>query len=208
MRIFILTFLMLISSMSMINAEPLIDRNAPIAVMDFGVHKGTSNPDFDLLNAEQSTSEYVIQYLVDMYHFNIIDKDMALDKLRAENLNITGLIDPDTAKRIGEILGVKYIIYGNVVNVSLNEEMKEDARVASNATIKTVTANIVLRIMDVETGSIIMASKGTGVSQSSYVNALIFFRIGNVKVTQESVHNALKKSAFQAVYVLVKRLQC
>ena len=194
--------------MSMINAEPLIDRNAPIAVMDFGVHKGTSNPDFDLLNAERATSEYVIQYLVDMYHFNIIDKDIFIDKLKAENLNITGLIDPDTAKRIGEILGVKYIIYGNVVNVSLNEEMKEDARVASNATIKTVTANIVLRIMDVETGSIIMASKGTGVSTSGFGNVLIFFRVGNVKVSQESVHNALKKAAFQAVDILVRRLQC
>ena len=202
MKALLIGLLILLSFLS-VEATALIEKGAAVAVMDFGTHQGTSDPDFNLIKAEQATSEYVIDRLVKNNYFNVIDKDTALDKLRAENLNITGLIDPDTAKRIGEILNVNYIVYGNVTNVGLDENVEAMVRV------KTVKAHIVIRIMDVRNGRILMAAEGTGKSKSSSImEETSFIRIGNVKVSQTSVHNALKKSAFQAVDILVKRLQC
>ena len=110
-----------------------------------------------------------------------------------------GLIDPDGAKKIGEVLNVHYLVYGNVTDVSIAVE-----KALVNVT--TVKAHIVLRIMDVDTGKILTAARGEGSSASSLVGDENFFYIGTAKVTQTAVHNALQKAAFQAVDILNERL--
>ena len=116
-------------------------------------------------------------------------------------VHMLGLIDPDTAKKLGEILGIRYIVYGNVVDVTV-------AVGKAGVVVNTVKAHMVIRIMDVETGNILMAAKGEGKSASAFVGdgTAQFIYIGTTKVTQTAVHNALKKAAFQAVDVLNERL--
>ena len=178
-----------------------MNKNARVAVMDMGTHEGVSDPDFDLLNAEQSSSEYIIQQLMKSKYFTLIDKDVISNKLKTANIKITGLIPPNTAKQIGKLLNVDYIIYGNVVNVGLDEAAEGIVR------IRTVKSNLVIRIMDVKTGKILMAAKGEGKSKSaSVLEDIKFFVIGTIKVSQTSVHNALQKAAFQSVDVLIERL--
>ena len=197
-RILIFLLMILICSSS---EAAIVEKNATVAVMDMGTHKGTSDPDFNLLNAEKSSSEYIIQRLVERKYFTVKDKDIVQDKLTDEKLNTTGLIDPDIAKRIGEILDVDYIIYGNVVNVGLAETAEAMVRV------RTVKANLIIRVMDVKTGRILMTVKGEGNSKSaSVLEDTKFIMIGTIKVSQMSVHNALQKAAFQAVDILMDRL--
>ena len=177
----------------------LIEKGASVGVMDLGVHKGTSDPDVNLIRAEGASSEYVIQRLVETKNFEVKDRTLILNVL--EKFNMLGLIDPDTAKKIGEILGVRYIVYGNVVDVVVEVEK-------ALVTVNTVKAHIVIRIMDIETGNILMAAKGEGQSASGFIgdSEKNFFFIGSTKVSQTAVHNALKKAAFQAVDVLNQRL--
>ena len=181
--ILIFTALMTFSS---ITEAALIDKNAMIAVMDLGNHKSNAELDFDLVNAEKSASEYIIQGL-NKHDVNIIDKELIQDELKKKNLNTSSIIDPDTAKQIAEILNIDYIVYGNVVSVTLEEKDK-------------VTARIVARIMEAKTGKIIMAAKGMGKSESS------LFTVRDDNANQENIHNALKKAAFQSVDILVERL--
>ncbi len=196
----ILIFLLVIFNGSSSEAT-IMNKNARVAVMDMGTHEGVSDPDFDLLNAEQSSSEYIIQQLMKSKYFTLIDKDVISNKLKTANIKITGLIPPNTAKQIGELLNVDYIIYGNVVNVGLDEAAEGIVR------IRTVKSNLVIRIMDVKTGKILMAAKGEGKSKSaSVLEDIKFFVIGTIKVSQTSVHNALQKAAFQSVDVLIERL--
>lgn len=177
-----------------------LNSEASVAVMDFGVHQA-ADPDVDLLNAERASSEYIIARLIDSKKFTVMDKDIVNELIADEGLNITGLIDPDTARRLGEILGVRYLIYGNVVDMVVENE------VAVMVKANTVKCHIVARMMDVETGKILMAAKGEGKSKSASVNLNEkFFIIGTVKVSQTSVHNALQKAAFNAVDLLVQRL--
>ena len=177
----------------------LIEKGASVAVMDLGVHQGTSEPDVNLLNAEKSSSEYIIQRLMETKNFEVKDRTMILNVL--EKFNMLGLIDPDTAKKLGEIIGVRYIIYGNVVDVSV-------AVGKAGVVVNTVKAHMVIRIMDVETGNVIMAAKGEGKSASAFVGDSTenFITIGTTKVNQTAVHNALQKAAIQAVDVLNERL--
>jgi curli biogenesis system outer membrane secretion channel CsgG len=177
----------------------LIEKGASVAVMDLGVHQGTSDPDINLLNAEKASSEYVIQQLAATNNFEVKDRTLILNVL--QKFDMLGLIDPDTAKKIGEIIGVRYIVYGNVVDVSV-------AVGKVGVTVNTVKAHLVIRIMDVETGNVLMAAKGEGKSASAFIGdgTEEFFVIGTTKVTQTAVHNALQKAAFQAVDTLNERL--
>ena len=174
-----------------------IERGASVAVTDLGVHSGTSDPDVNLLNAEAASSEYVIARLVATNNFDVKDRSLVYEALKS--LNMLGLIDPDGAKKIGDVLNVRYLVYGNVTDVSVAVE-----KALVNVT--TVKAHIVLRIMDVDTGKILTAARGEGQSASSLVGDENFFYIGTAKVTQTAVHNALQKAAFQAVDILNERL--
>lgn len=198
MKRFLLIFLSILLAVAHTNATQ-IERGSSVAVMDMGVHQGTSDPDVNLLNAETASSEYIITRLVETKNFDVKDRTLILQAL--QKLNMLGLIDPDTAKRIGRILEVRYIIYGNVVDVSIAVEK-------TLVNVNTVKAHLVIRIMDIETGNVLMAAKGEGKSASAFIgdSEANFFFIGSTKVSQTAVHNALKKAAFQAVDVLDERL--
>lgn len=185
-----------------------IESKITVAVMDFGTHAGASTKDINLIHAEQTTSEYIIERLVDNEHFDVIDWDLAREQLAAENLTTVGLIDPDSAKRIGEILNVKYIIYGNVNDITASGTGTQV--MGSGVELFNVKAHVIARLMNVETGDIVMAAKGEGKSTSSLTKVgleeLGAVTIGTWRVSQISVHNALQKASYQAMDVLSERL--
>lgn len=179
-----------------------------VAVMDFGTHKGATTADINLTAAEKASCDYIIERLVEDGRIEVMDREMMQDKLEAEQLNTTGLIDPDTAKRIGAILGVRYIVYGNVTDMSASET--GTTVMASGVKLLNVKSHIIARLMDVETGDILMAAKGEGKSTSSLTKIgteeLGTITIGTKKVSQESVHNALQKAAYAATDTMLERL--
>lgn len=192
-----------------------VDRDAKVAVMDFGTRPGATPAEISINNAEHTSSEYLITRLINNNCFDVVDKDMAFNKIQAENLNTIGLIDPDTAKRIADLLGVKYLLYGNITNVSVSDTGTQIAgNIGGGVNICTVKAHIIARLMDADTGAIVMAAKGDGKSKSSFVKVasggalskVVVVKVGTAKVTQDSVHNAIQKAAFATVDDLVQRL--
>lgn len=182
-----------------------------VAVMDFGTHKGALTSDIKLVHAEKASCDYIIDRLLESNHFIVMDKEMIARQLQNENLNTVGLIDSDTAKRIGELLHVRYLIYGNVNDVSLSDTgAKIDASIGGGVAVSTVKSHIIARMMDVTTGDIVMAAKGEGKSKSTFVKVksqpVGTIMIGTYKVTQDSVHNAIQKAAYATVDLLVERL--
>lgn len=185
-----------------------IPEGAKVAIMDFGTHPYAVTIDINILNAGKAAQEYILQRLFESKKMDIMDKDLFAEQLAAQNLNTTGLIYHDTAQKIGKILGVDYIIYGNVNDVTLSEIGTQVG--IGGVTVCTVKAHIIARVMNVETGEIISAAKGEGKSKSSFVKVqggeVLTVEVGKTKVTQDSVHNALQQAAFQTVDVLIGRL--
>ena len=179
-----------------------------VVVMDFGTHKGATTADINLTAAEKASCDYVMERLVEDGRFEVMERDLMQEKLEAEQLNTTGLIDPDTARRIGAILGVRYIVYGNVTDMTASDT--GTSIMGSGVKLLNVKSHIIARLMDVETGDILMASKGEGKSTSSLTKIgteeLGTITIGTQKVSQESVHNALQKAAYAAVDTMLERL--
>lgn len=185
-----------------------MERPCRVAVMDFGIHKGASSSDITIENGETAATDYVVQRLVDSGSFKVMDKFLIEEKLAAEGLNTKGIIDPAKAQRIGQMLDVPYIIYGNVAGISTSDNGAQ----VSVGGVKThaVKSRVIIRIMDVATGEILMAAKGEGKSQSAEVTAgtdeIGVISIGSTKVYQVSVHNSLEKAAYNAVDLLIERL--
>lgn len=208
MKEFFVTFLIFMSLCAPVSAAIVEDSN--IAIMDLGTHEGAVPFDINIFNAGKASSEYLIQHLVQYGKFNVMDRTLVEDKIRASNLNTTGLIDPDTAKKIGDLLGADYLVYGNVNDVTLSETGASTLGVGVDISTITVKAHLIVRVMDIETGKIIGAAKGEGKSRGSFVrikgSPVAVLEIGRTKVTQDSVHNALQQAAFQTVDKLIKQL--
>ena len=196
---------LLVLSNALAAQAAMIEKDAVVAVMDFGTHPGAASSDIALANAEGTTSEYVIARLINDGKMVVMDKENVRNQLEANNVKLTGLIDPDSAKVIGDVLNCQYIVYGNVNDVSVsNTGTKMLGPVGGK-----VNTHVIARIMNVHDGTIVMAAKGEGVSKSSYTDIHSLqggIQIGTVTVTQESVHNALQKAAFNAVDILTQRL--
>ncbi|MBR4151350.1 MAG: hypothetical protein IKT98_00140 [Selenomonadaceae bacterium] len=210
MKKFFSALLILISVCTPAFAEKLIEETAKIAIMDLGTHESAVPFDINIFNAGKASSEYLIQRLFQVGKFNIMDRTLVEEKIQAAQLNTTGLIDPDTAKKIGELLDADYLVYGNVNDVTLSETGGSTAGVGVDISKITVKAHIIVRVMEVSTGRIISAAKGEGKSRGSFVRIkgtpITTLEIGRSKVTQDSVHNALQQAAFQTVDTLIQRL--
>lgn len=202
-------------SLQLTAAAASVDRNATVAVMDFGTRPGATTAEININNAEHTSCDYIITRLVSRNCFNVMEKEFALNNAEKEGLNVVGLIDPDTAKRIGKLLNAKYLIYGNVTNVSVSDTGTSIlGHIGGGVNVCTVKAHIMARMMDIDTGNIIMIAKGDGQSKSSFVKVVAgpslmhvnVINIGTVKVTQDSVHNAIQKAAYAAVDDLMLKL--
>jgi hypothetical protein len=74
----------------------------------------------------------------------------------------------------------------------------------------TLNARVILKLVDTESGDIIMAAKGEGKSKTSFVNVAANehtnIMIGTKIVTQDSVTSAIQKASVAAVNLLTTRL--
>lgn len=177
-----------------------------LAVMDFGIYQGTAAEAMTVDDGE-SASAYIIARLVETKKFDVMDKMVIEENIANEKLAASGIIDADSAKRIGELLGVQYIIYGNVIDVGLDSVGGSYSGIGLDN--NTIVAHINLRIMDTRTGRILAVVKGQGESSAAYVKAKVTrnasIKLGNVQVSMDAVHNAVKKAAFDAVDKLVTK---
>lgn len=178
-----------------------ITKDDTVAVMDFGKRSGATSSTLNVDNVGYAAGDYIVEGLVSRKCFHVVEKETVLSELQGEDITSVGLIDPKSARRIGERLHVRYIIYGNVAGVTLSES---SAGIAGS---HMVRARIVARIMDVETGDIIMVASGFGSSRSNSVSGPfgLLVNIGTQSVTMESVHNAVAKAADDAAEKIAAR---
>ena len=182
--------------------------NKTVAVMDLGTHPGAVPIDINILNAGRVASDYSIEFLIDDGSFDVMDKALIEEILDEENIKYEGIIDPDTARTIGQMLGAKYLIYGNVNDVTLSDVGAKS--IVGGVTVCTVKSHVILRMMDVSTGDIVSMGKGEGASKSSRIKAgvpVLTIDVGTRTVTQDSVHNAIREAAYNAAASLIKRVK-
>jgi TolB-like protein len=92
--------------------------------------------------------------------YEIIDRASLDAVLKEQRLGATGVIDPRTAVQIGKILGVDYLVIGNIIYAGIDDSifLNTGAKVS-----------VAVRMIDVATGEVVFAEKADGRKNASVI---------------------------------------
>ena len=196
-KISILLYLLLMMNVPYVFAKAPVS----IAVMDFALPQGISSADLVSDGSYTGVGDFIIKDLLLDERFYLVDKALYLEQLMNENVTTVGIIDQESAKKIGRIMNVRYIIYGNVTE--LGNDTNENGISGVGLDLHNVKAKVTLRMLDVQTGDILIAVSGEGKSESSNVkvkaNEAYGLQIGTSRVSSISAYNAIQKAAANVV---------
>lgn len=141
-----------------------------VAVMQFGnkaiTSQGLRRYDFD------SASEYAIYQLLASGWFDLVDYEQLSNIAKMHEINMSGLVDKSTAVQLGKFAGAQFMVVGNVTGLTSKEsglDYQHGRSGGLGVDVRTVIANVAIRIVDIETGRIVGAGLGKGESASSNV---------------------------------------
>lgn len=151
-----------------------------LAVLPYA-NKAAVSQELSLADASL-VSEFVIEKLLDSERFNVIERDMLMSMMQEYNFNMSGMVNPATAPQIGNLLGAQFFVAGSVTGLSTKvsgASYSSTVGAGAGMNLNTVIANVTLRIIDAETGRIVMAVSGTGESASTNME----FKMTKTKTT-------------------------
>lgn len=141
-----------------------------VAVMQFGnkaiTSQGLRRYDFD------SASEYAIYQLLASGWFDLVDYEQLSNIAKMHEINMSGLVDQSTAVQLGRFAGAQFMVVGNVTGLTSKEsglDYQHGRSGGLGVDVRTVIANVAIKIVDIETGRIVGAGLGKGESASSNV---------------------------------------
>ena len=162
-KIFLIAMLMIFCTTNFVDAATPIKNHPRIAVCEFAnkaiISEGFRDQDYS------SATEYAIYQLSAADWFDLIDYEQMVTVARMHSINRSGMFDPSTVPQLGKFLAAEYILVGSLTGMTAKES---DVKVVGvGGTKYTVTANVTVRFVDVETLKIVGVGMGTGRSSST-----------------------------------------
>lgn len=142
--------------------------------------------------------EYVYTDLQDSGRFKLLDRTRQRALVDEYAHDMSGLVDEDTAPAIGNQYGAQYLLMGSLIGVTTRRS--ETTVVGAGTKRAQVTATVSLRLVDTETGEVVLAATGRSRKNNTLVKApLGLIRIGTEQVDKEQVNEALEDAIHDAV---------
>lgn len=142
--------------------------------------------------------EYVYADLQDSGRFKLLDRTRQRALVDEYAHDMSGLVDEDTAPAIGNQYGAQYLLMGSIIGVTTRRS--ETTVVGAGTKRAQVTATVSLRLVDTETGEVVLAATGRSRKNNTLVKApLGLIRIGTEQVDKEQVNEALEDAIHDAV---------
>lgn len=166
-RIFFFTTLIIFCVTASLEAATPIKNHPRIAVAEFANKAVTSEGFRD--QDYSSATEYAIYQLSASDWFDLIDYEQMVTVARMHSINRSGVFDPATIPQLGKFLAAEYILVGSLTGMTVKESGLSVGAAGAKAsgTKYTVTANVTVRFVDVETLKIVGVGMGTGTSAST-----------------------------------------
>jgi len=118
----------------------------------------------------QAASDILITELVKSEKFIVVEREK-LDKVMAEQkFQQQGMIDSATAVKLGQILGLEAIVVGAVTEFGVKKEGSDYLITQTKQQVAEV--NVDIRVIDVQSGQVILADSGKGVTKSKKASFL------------------------------------
>lgn len=127
-------------------------------------------------------SEFLMEQLLDSGRFKIVERAAMREIVNEHSFNMSGLVDTSTAVSLGRLAGAQYLVAGSVTGLSLKEsglEYSHSAKGGAAFEKFAVVANITLRIIDLEDGTVVLAASGTGESARTNMEFTLKKEIAN-----------------------------
>lgn len=142
--------------------------------------------------------EYVYADLQDSGRFKLLDRTRQRALVDEYAHDMSGLVDEDTAPAIGNQYGAQYLLMGSIIGVTTRRS--ETTVVGAGTKRAQVTATVSLRLVDTETGEVVLAATGRSRKNNTLVKApLGLIRIGTEEVDKGQVNEALEDAIHEAV---------
>jgi len=129
-------------------------------------------------------ADMLVTSLVESDQFIVIERNELDEVLKEQGLGQSGLVTPQSAAKVGQLLGVQRIITGSVTEFGSKENKVGGGFGGFNLGVSTTTARVTvdLRIVDTNTGEITMAKTGEGEDSSTGLD--------NVGIQDIDFHNS------------------
>ncbi len=112
-----------------------------------------------------SASDILITELAKSGKFIVVERDKMGKLLEEQKLGMSGAIDPNTAAKMGRILGLNAIVTGAISQ--FGESTDGSQYLLTQSKRQQVKATVDIRVVDVETGQILYADSGAGIAKKS-----------------------------------------
>ncbi len=142
-------------SPAIVSASPQKD----IAILPFKNVSGNS-----LCKIENAVTEMLITELAKNKNFRIVERQRMEDILKESKFQMSGLSDSNNAIKFGKLTGAKYLIAGNIT-LCASEESQSSFIIDFGK--KKASVELVIRIIDLETGIATGGADGKGESDRS-----------------------------------------
>ncbi len=177
-----------------LDLPPYSGEKLTIAVLDL-----QNQTEFDDPRLGRGVANMLVTALVNSDRFTVVERNSeAIQKLLEEQaLGLSGVVDAATAAKVGKMLGAKGVVIGEVSEFGIR---KTGAFVGVGGQ-KTITTRVVIdaRMVDVETGRIMMASPGIGKSRTSTSGIALTFEFGTTGFDETTIGMATRKAVNQIV---------
>jgi curli biogenesis system outer membrane secretion channel CsgG len=173
-------FLLLLFTLLIVNTSWSKPR---VAVMDFENKSQHGGWRLGRGAADMLTTE-----LVKKGSMNMFEREQLASVIKEQNLGASGRVDPNTAAKIGKIIGVQYIITGAVTEYGRTSTSGGGGGVKVGKTDYSSTVDI--RMVDAVSGSIVFAD--TGSHSISSMNVKVFGFGGGQKFNEKAATEAMR----------------
>ena len=112
-----------------------------------------------------SASDILLTELVKSGKFIVVERDKMNKLLEEQKLGMSGAIDPNTAAKMGKILGLNAIVTGSISQFGVENEGSEYLLAQSKK--QTAKCTVDIRVVDVETGQVLYADSGSGLASKT-----------------------------------------
>jgi curli biogenesis system outer membrane secretion channel CsgG len=118
----------------------------------------------------QAASDILITELVKSGKFIVVERDKINKIMEEQKFQQSGIVDTQTAVKLGQILGLEAIVVGAVTEFGVKKEGSDYLLAQSKQQVAEVSVDI--RVIDVQTGQIILADSGKGITKSKKASFL------------------------------------
>ncbi|MCK4559293.1 MAG: hypothetical protein KAV45_05875 [Calditrichia bacterium] len=134
-----------------------------IAIINFEDRSGYGH------NIGRGVADMLVTSLVESDKFIVIERAELDELLKEQGLGQTGLVTPQSAAKVGQLLGLQRIITGSITEFGSKKSKVGGGIGGFNLGVSTTTARVVvdLRIINVNTGEIVMAKSAEGEDSST-----------------------------------------